>query len=277
MVDHRVGEDLRSWWEQRKPGRQSAVHRLRLLSVPFHGVCLMPRRGRVHMADADYIIIGSGAGGGPPAANLANRASRFSSSRPAAILPGAGSTPAVSLSPPRCFTGCAARMRGAAGIISCTTTATLSGNSAQQYDRAGQGSSGIPRVGRWWLTVHNAMITVTPRQSTGTPSRTTTGDWSWGADNMYKYFTRLEDCGYRRGPGPWAISPIAGTSALGLVTGSKTWMMWSSGYWVSRDGWRLSGQDRQLVLGDWRIVGILSIRFGFASSLALCGSAHWSF
>ena len=46
-------------------------------------------------------------------------------------------------------------------------------------------------------TAHNAMITVYPHNDDWNEVAKITGDASWGADNMRKYFERMEDCHHR--------------------------------------------------------------------------------
>ena len=46
-------------------------------------------------------------------------------------------------------------------------------------------------------TAHNAMILVYPHNADWDYIAELTGDASWKADNMHKYFERLETCRYR--------------------------------------------------------------------------------
>jgi choline dehydrogenase-like flavoprotein len=55
-----------------------------------------------------------------------------------------------------------------------------------------------PRAGALGgCTAHNAMIMVYPHNSDWDEIARTTGDLSWNADNMRKYFEKLENCHYR--------------------------------------------------------------------------------
>ena len=55
-----------------------------------------------------------------------------------------------------------------------------------------------PRAGTLGgCTAHNAMILVYPHDADWDNIATLTGDASWGANNMRKYFQRIENCHYR--------------------------------------------------------------------------------
>lgn len=57
-----------------------------------------------------------------------------------------------------------------------------------------------PRAGTLGgCTAHNAMITVYPNESDWDYLETLTGDSSWSSQNMRKYFQRMENCHYRPG------------------------------------------------------------------------------
>ena len=58
-----------------------------------------------------------------------------------------------------------------------------------------------PRAGTLGgCTAHNAMITVVPHDSDWNAIADVTGDESWRAENMWKYFQRVERCQYREKP-----------------------------------------------------------------------------
>lgn len=66
----------------------------------------------------------------------------------------------------------------------------------------GQRVDGVlyPRAGTLGgCTAHNAMITVYPHNEDWDFVATLTGDGSWSADHMRKYFIKMEDCHYRPG------------------------------------------------------------------------------
>lgn len=61
-----------------------------------------------------------------------------------------------------------------------------------------------PRAGALGgCTAHNAMIMVYPHNKDWDDLAVLTGDPSWKADNMRKYFERMENCHYRNFPIPW--------------------------------------------------------------------------
>jgi len=65
-----------------------------------------------------------------------------------------------------------------------------------------------PRAGTLGgCTAHNAMITVVPHDSDWDYIAHRTNDDSWHADNMWKYWKRLERCQYRRPPAPGEHDP----------------------------------------------------------------------
>jgi choline dehydrogenase len=213
--------------------------------------------GRMHMADADYIIVGSGAGGGPLAANLAQKGFQVLLIEAGGDLMETDDTGRLHYSAPVFHGLCSEDERCSWNYFVHHYSDPNREKRDSKYDYKGEGIW-YPRVGALGgCTVHNAMITVTPQAIDWDTIAHLTGDWSWSADNMYKYFTRLEDCRYRSRP--WTLGYLVNrvvTSALGLVTGSKTWMMWSSGHGF--DGWLSTERPRPtLVLGDCRIIGIL--------------------
>jgi choline dehydrogenase len=74
----------------------------------------------------------------------------------------------------------------------------------QEWD--GEPVDGVlyPRAGALGgCTTHNAMIMVYPHNKDWDELAELTGDPSWKADNMRKYFERMENCHYRNFPIPW--------------------------------------------------------------------------
>ena len=106
-----------------------------------------------------------------------------------------------------------------------------------------------PRAGTLGgCTAHNAMITIVPHDSDWNGIADLTGDDSWRADTMWKYFERVERCLYRKPPKPgkknrsghgykgWlATSRVDPTIALGdeEVVGT----ILSSVRWAARRFW----------------------------------------
>src|SRR5262245_13774643 len=149
-------------------------------------------------ADYDYVIVGSGAGGGPLAANLARRGFQV-------LVLEAGGDP--------CSEDDAGRLMYEVPIFHGLSTeyAPCAWNyfvrhytdDAQQYKdrkaviRDGRPTVWYPRAGTLGgCTAHNAMITVIPQDGDWNAIAQLTGDDSWGAAHMRSYFERLEDCRY---------------------------------------------------------------------------------
>jgi choline dehydrogenase len=209
------------------------------------------------MADADYIIIGSGAGGGPLAANLAQHGFKVLLIEAGGDLMDTADEGRLLYSTPVFHGLCSEDKRCSWNYFVHHYCDPSREKLDSKYDLQG-GGIWYPRVGALGgCTVHNAMITVTPQAMDWDMIAHLTGDWSWGADNMYKYFTRLERCRYKSPP--WTLGYLLDrlfTSAAGLLTGSKTWMNWSSGHgfkgWLSTDR-----PNANLVLADWQIIKLL--------------------
>lgn len=157
-------------------------------------------------AQFDYIIVGSGAGGGPLAANIAREG--FS----VLLIEAGGDKDSLNYAVP-----------GFNGLSTEDETYRwdyyvrhYSDQAQQERDPKFVGSeNGIlyPRAGTLGgCTAHNALITVYPSNSDWDDIARITGDDSWNADEMRKYFQKLEDCKYlttdeavktRHGLGGW--------------------------------------------------------------------------
>lgn len=74
-------------------------------------------------------------------------------------------------------------------------------------------------------TAHNAMICVYPANSDWDGIAELTGDSSWGADNMRRYFETLENCQYRY-KGPWLRSVARWLAKLGFNPSRHGWGGW---------------------------------------------------
>jgi len=160
----------------------------------------------------DYIVVGSGAGGGPLAANLTMRGFRV-------LLIEAGGSPESYNYQVPCFHPHA------------TEEVDMAWNFfVHHYDKDEQRDpkyckehKGVlyPRAGTLGgCTAHNAMITVVPHDSDWNEIAQLTGDDSWRAENMWKYFQRVERCSYRRPPMPGQKDP-SGHGFTGWLTTSK--------------------------------------------------------
>ena len=184
----------------------------------------------------DYIVVGSGAGGGPVAANLAGAGFRV-------LLIEAGSEySGLTVEVPG-FHGKStedAHIRWDFWVRHYEDQAQQARDSKYYQDFTYPGHSkaeevdGVlyPRCGTiGGCTVHNAMITVYPHDSDWDEIRAITGDDSWAAGTMRGYFERLERCTYaphadpraRHGTSGWlSTSKADPAQALGDLQLVKT-------------------------------------------------------
>jgi len=221
-------------------------------------------------ADFEYIVIGSGAGGGPLAANLARAGFKV-------LLMEAGGDP--------CSENETGRLMYEVPIFHGLSTEY----SECQWDyfvrhyandaKQSQDSKIVPKEtshavadGIWYpraatlggCTAHNAMITVTPQNCDWDYIAKITGDQTWAAENMNKYFARLEDCHYVPRPGS-AKYRLKGLlwSAVALLKWRKDWRDWAHGHGFN--GWLTTSEaDPRLVIRDKEIVWLLAKAFKLA-------------
>ncbi len=145
-------------------------------------------------AALEYIIIGSGAGGGPLAANLAKAGHKV-------LVMEAGSDAAGPTYSVPAFNALASedpRLRWDYFVQHYSDPAQRGRDSKLVAARDGVL---YPRAGTLGgCTAHNAMITMYPHASDWDGIAAATGDASWRAESMRVYFERLERCQYRTRP-----------------------------------------------------------------------------
>jgi choline dehydrogenase-like flavoprotein len=147
-------------------------------------------------ADCDYVIVGSGAGGGTLAARLAEGGCRV-------VLLEAGGDPRAAVDPrmPADYDVPAFHAFASENpAISWEFFVRHYADAARQARDPKADSRGVfyPRAaGLGGCTAHNAMILVCPNDADWNDIASLTGDRSWRAANMRRYFRRLEDCHHR--------------------------------------------------------------------------------
>src|SRR5260370_26728706 len=142
----------------------------------------------------DYIVVGSGAGGGPLAANLAMSGYRV-------LLIEAGSDPNPYTYQVPCFNALASEDKSMAWEYFVHHYS----KDEQRDEKYVPEKGGVfyPRAGTLGgCTAHNAMITIVPHDSDWNHIAELTGDESWRAAKMHKYFTKLERNAYDPKPEP---------------------------------------------------------------------------
>ncbi|MEK6373855.1 MAG: GMC family oxidoreductase [Acidobacteriota bacterium] len=147
----------------------------------------------------DYIVVGSGAGGGPLAANLAVRGFRV-------CLIEAGGDPETFLYQVPVFHALATEEKE----MSWNYFVSHYRNNPERDKKYFKEHGGVlyPRAGTLGgCTAHNAMITVVPHDSDWEHIAALTGDESWRAENMWQYFQRVERCTYKEAPQPGQDDP----------------------------------------------------------------------
>jgi choline dehydrogenase len=210
-------------------------------------------------ADFDYVIVGSGAGGGPLAANLAKNGFKV-------LLMEAGGDPCSEDETGRMmyeipiFHGASTEYKPCSWnyYVRHYTSDEQQAKDSKKVAISGRSAIWYPRAGTLGgCTAHNAMITVVPQNSDWDYIAQVTGDASWNAERMRPYFTRLENCKYVPAPGsPKAIAEGLASSIAELLKGNEDWRDWTRGHGFS--GWLPTCEaDPKLVLKDPDLVVLL--------------------
>ena len=138
----------------------------------------------------DYIVVGSGAGGGPLAANLALAGFRV------LLLEAGGDEEFYDYEVPAFHARASEDPRIAWNFFVRHYTDDAQQKRDSKF-RAAQNGVLYPRCATLGgCTAHNAMILIYPHNSDWDHIASVTGDASWGSDNMRLYFERLERCEY---------------------------------------------------------------------------------
>jgi choline dehydrogenase len=146
------------------------------------------------LQDCDYVIVGSGAGGGTLAARLAEAGMRV-------VVLEAGGDPREGEGLPEDYDVPAFHpLASEHPAMSWEFFVRHYADEEQQRRDPKLQPEGIfyPRAGTLGgCTAHNAMILVAPHDSDWDGIATLTGDASWQANSMRRYFRRLENCRHR--------------------------------------------------------------------------------
>ncbi len=209
----------------------------------------------------DYIVVGSGAGGGPLAANLAKEGYSV-------LLLEAGGDPCTEDKTGRgrymyevpIFHGLSTEYPECAWdfFVRHYSSTERQLRDSKCVDINGEPFIWYPRAGALGgCTAHNAMITVVPQDSDWDHIAELTGDDSWCGERMRPFFQRLEDCKYvpRSRTVKWFFKTLFWW-IVGLFRGRKISFDWKHGHGYG--GWLPTSEaDPFLVLKDKKLVKLL--------------------
>ena len=209
--------------------------------------------------DFDYIVVGSGAGGGPLAANLAKAGFHV-------LVMEAGGDPCTEDETGRLmyevpiFHGDSTEYPACAWdfFVRHYTDDVQQAKDSKAEVVDGKPAVWYPRAGTLGgCTAHNAMITVIPQDRDWDYIAETTGDPSWEGKRMRQYFMRLENCKYVAAPGSLkGVVEGVISSIAGLLHGDEDWRDHAHGHGF--EGWLSTSEaDPRLVLKDPELIVLL--------------------
>jgi choline dehydrogenase len=212
----------------------------------------------------DYIVVGSGAGGGPVACNLAKAGYSV------LILEAGGEEEGPTYQVPA-FHALSTEDRDLAWEFFVQHYEDPARQQRDSKYSKEHGGVFYPRAGTLGgCTAHNAMITVYPHNSDWDRLAELTGDDSWRAENMRRYFQRMERCEYLLAPGEYPKEWWR-KALLFLLRGFGTAPRRNPtrhGF----DGWLQTEQaDPLLAVGDGQLLEIVKEAAEAAGTLALTG------